>query len=178
MLKMKNDNGVTLTALVVTIIVLMIILTISVDLGVSSINSTKDRKLQAELEMVQQACISEYTKAKQMGLLESADIATKQPANFIGKHIQVGSLPTLSTGWVLSTEPTVSYKWYFEVDPDKLEELDILDSEYTYIINYYTGEVYNVTKRESSEHVPLYIKSVTTHPEDSSGDTTSFVDSF
>lgn len=172
MLKMKNQRGVTLTGLVVTIIVLMIITSISVNLGVDSISSTRDRKLQAELEMVQQACISEYTKAMQLGFLENA---TTKPANFIGTEVAVSSLPSVTGAWVLTTEPAEKYKSYYRLTPEDLEKLDILNSEHTYIVNYYTGEVYNETKKNTSENVPLYIKAkaVTAIPDDS--DTQNYV---
>lgn len=166
MLKMKNQNGVTLTALVVTIIVLMIILSISVNLGTDSISETKDRKLQAELEMVQQACISEYTKAMQLGYIEKP---TVKPANFEGTEIAISSLPSVTGAWSLTEEPTEKYKKYYRLTPEDLEKLDILNSEHTYIVNYYTGEVYNETKKNTSEHIPLYIKSksVTSIPDES-----------
>lgn len=173
MLKIKNENGITFIILVVTIIVLMILLSVSVDFGINSLDSTRDKKLQAELEIVQQICISEYTKAKQLGFLEDT---TTVPANFIGTKVEVSNLPELSDGWVLNSEPTEAYKNYFRLTPEDLEQLNILNSEYTYIVNYYTGEVYNETKENSSEDVPLYIKSVNTHQRDDTADSTSFVD--
>lgn len=173
MLKIKENNGVTLTALVITIIVLMIILSITINLGMDSINSTKDRKLQAELEIVQQACISEYTKAKELGYLEKDEI----PSNFVGTEVPFSSLPTNSKGWALTGSETEKYKKYFRLTPEDLEILSILNSEHTYIVNYYTGEVYNETKKNSSEGVPLYIRSVSEHQTDSSAsDNTNFVD--
>lgn len=173
MLKMKNQCGITLISLAVTVIVLMIILNITVNSGKDSINSTRDRKMQAELEMIQQACISEYTKAKQLGYLENS---TQVPANFVGTIIDVENLPEQSIGWFFDNNPEEAYKKYFELTPEDLEVLNILNSDYTYIVNYYTGEVYNETKENSSEQTPLYIKSVITNQENSSGDTTSFTD--
>lgn len=175
MLKMRNEKGVTLTALSVTIIVLMILLSITVNLGVDSINSTKDRKLQAELEMVQQACISEYTKAKELGYLKSSGI----PENYVGEKISASSLPSLTTGlsWVYdsSSEPSEDYKKYYRLTKDDLTSMNILNSEHTYIVNYYTGEVYNETKRVTSEGVSLYIQSVESHQTEDKTDTSSFV---
>ena len=172
MLKIRDEKGVTLTVLAVTIVVLMILVSVTVDLGVSSINSTKDRKLQAELEMVQQACISEYTKAKELGYLNTSGT----PANFIGDIISPTNLPSLTSGlaWTFTSYPTgfPDYKKYYELDKDDLTSMNILNSEHTYIVNYYTGEVYNKTKKVSSSNVSLYIKSVTTHQSTDSTDTT------
>lgn len=172
MLKIKNENGVTLVLLVVTIIVLLILAGISINMGLDSVDSTKDRKLQAELETVQQACITEYTKAKQLGYLENPE---ERPANFIGTEIPYSSLPTLSTGWALNSEPTEAYKKYFSLSKENLENLGIKNSGSEYIVNYYTGEVYNTTAQNSSENIPLYIKSVETHQTENNADTSSFV---
>lgn len=181
MQKIKNEKGITLAALVVTIIVLMIILSISIGTGMSSVKNTKDRKFQAELQVVQQACISEYTKAKQLGyLVDNSTI----PLNFVGTPIDVlTEYPNVS--WVLNNADTaIGYKKYFSLDSKDLEFLSIRKtellgiqkSEYEFIVNYYTGEVYNKTIRETSKHIPLYIKSVETHQTDNNNDNTSFVD--
>ena len=166
MQKMKNQKGITLTALIITIIVFMIILSITVNIATNSIDYTKDRKMQAELEMIQQACISEYTKAKKLGYLENS---TEVPANFVGKEIPVENLPVQSYGWFFNNNPEEAYKKYFELTPEDLEVLNISDSNNTYIVNYYTGEVY-------SEGISLYRKPANTHHEESSEDTTSFTD--
>ena len=177
MLKINNENGITLIALVVTIMVLMILTTITVQLGDESITSARDRKLQAELELVQQACISEYTKAKQLNYLDDSNMDIP-PANFVGNMLS--GLPSTSyTGWLLTNvilEP--AYKHYFELTPQNLEELGILNAEDMYIINYYTGEVYNKTKTKTSTGADLYIKSVEEHEgETTSVDDTTFVES-
>ena len=173
MLKMKNENGITLAVLVVTIIILLILAGISINLGVDSIDSTKDRKLQAELEVVQQACMVEYTKAKQLNYLKED---SSVPENFIGEGVSVSNLPNISPeSWVFTEEQTAGYKKYFRLNPQNLKKIGIQDAEHTYIVNYYTGEVYNETKK-TSENLPLYIKSVSSHQTDDNTDTSSFVD--
>ena len=144
-------------------------------LGEESVNHSEDRKLQAELEMVQQACITEYTKARQLNYLkENASV----PENFIGTVVPVSSLPTsVGVTWLLtSSDVTSGYKNYFRLTPSDLEKLSIFNSDYTYIINYYTGEVYNETEIYSSENIPLYIKSVATYQTDNMQDTGNFID--
>lgn len=172
MLRIKNEKGITLMILVITIIVLLILASISINLGDDSIDSTKDRKLQAELEIVQQACVTEYTKAKKLGYLDNT---TETPANFIGEQVNVSEIQTIYDNWVLSEEPTEYYKKYYRLEPENLKLLGLENSKSTYIVNYYTGEVFNETKK-TSEDLPLYIKSVTTHKTEDSIDNTSFVD--
>ena len=175
MQKMKNSKGVTLIVLVITIIVLLIIAGISINLGIDSLDDSVDKKLKSELILVQQACIVEYTKAKQLGYLENI---TVKPDNFIGTEISISDLPDFennSDEWLLEEEPSEKYKEYFELDPEDLDKLGILDSEYTYIVNYYTGEVYNKTIKVSSEGENLYIKSTATHQTNENEDDTNFV---
>ena len=156
MLKIKNEKGITLIVLAITIFVLMIILSISINFGTNSVEFTKDKKLKSELEMLQQACISEYTKAKELGYLEDANT---KPANFVGTEVTVANLPVQSDGWVLNSEPIEVYKKYFRLTPKDLGLLNILNTEYTYIVNYYTGEVYNETVQVNSAGNALYISS-------------------
>lgn len=158
MQKIKNEKGVTLVALVITVIVTIMIASIGVNIGLDSINSTKDRNLQAELEIVGQAAITEYTKAVELGYLND----TPYPSNFVGTVVSASALPIRPSGegWALptATEDATTYKSYFRLTPDDLQKLDIANSEHTYIINYYTGEVFNETKQKASNGADLYIK--------------------
>ncbi len=178
MLKMKNENGITLVVLVVTIIVMLIIAGISINMGTDSVNSTRDRKYQGELEVIQQACITEYTRAKKLGYLVEDSETVNPPANFVGTMLTYSDISGIDFGKTVSSdgrscfllngnqaiiegnENYRAYKNYFRVDSKQLEQLGVLDAEDTYIINYYTGEVYNETKKVSSEGYPLYIISV------------------
>lgn len=171
MQKIKNEKGVTLSGLVVTIIVLIIILGISLNLSLDSIDQTKDRQLQAELEIVQHAAVTEYTKANQLGYLESNEM----PSNFVGTEVTVSNLPK-GISWVITTDPTEKYKAYYELQPEDLSKIDVVNSEYVFIVNYYTGEVYNKTEETTSEGVPLYIKATNESHNELEEDTTSFND--
>ncbi|MBR3697400.1 MAG: hypothetical protein IKM97_03950 [Clostridia bacterium] len=173
MLKIKNENGISLIVLVVTIIVLFIIFSVTINIGTESIYSSKDKKLMAEIEIVQQACISEYEIANKLGYLENPSTV---PANFVGTEVLVANLPSITGKWVIETEPLEAYKKYFRLNPYELEQLGIKNSEDTYIVNYYTGEVYNETVRETSDNVLLYIKSLSSNQVQKQIDNTSFVD--
>ena len=168
MLKIKKSSGITLVSLVVTIIVLMIILGITVNISLDSIEDTRKQKLEAELNIIQHACITEYTKAKKLGYMDNFKENLEDnniPPNFVGEYIKVSDLNS-NIDWVINSEleKSEAYKGYFRLTPDDLKLLTISDSEYTYIVNYYTGEVYNETKNDSS----LYIKSGVSHIEEES----------
>jgi type II secretory pathway pseudopilin PulG len=179
MQKIKSKQGVTLVALAVSIVVMLILSGVSINIGVGSVNSTKDRNLQSELQMVQQVTITEYTKALELGYIKEGDTTTI-PANFIGTRVDSISGITLSNGnkWYFQDNPSdaVGYKSYFRVTPTDLKKLNVLNTEHTYIINYYTGEVYNETKEKSSSGDDLFIKSNKSTVTEKDNDTTSFVD--
>lgn len=177
MQKMRNEKGITLTALVITIIVFTLLTSVSINIGTDSINSTKDRNLQSELQIVEQAAISEYSKAVELGKIHEG--TNDIPSNFVGEKISGVPAITLSNGnsWYFASNPNEAkgYKSYFRLTPELLEKLEIKNSEHTYIINYYTGEVYNETKQKASTGEDLYIKAnkaTITMPTD---DNTSFV---
>ena len=104
MQKMKNEKGITLTALVITIIVFTILAGTTIKMGMDSVNSTRDRNLQSELQIVEQAAISEYSKAVELGKIEEGVI----PNNFIGEPISGIPTITLNNGnnWYFSSNPS------------------------------------------------------------------------
>ena len=58
----RNDKGITLAALVITIIVLLILASIAVYTGTDSIKDAKENILISEVEMVQHAALERYTQ--------------------------------------------------------------------------------------------------------------------
>ena len=52
------------------------------------------------------------------------------------------------------------YKKYYLLTPEDLINIGIQDSKYSYIINYYTGEVMNADKFKISSGNLLYVKGV------------------
>ena len=172
MQKIKNEKGITMAILVVTIIVLLVLLGATLDIGLNSLKETRSKRLELELEMVQQATISEYTKAKQLGYTSEP---TVRPPNFVGTKVEVANLPK-NISWQISEEPAEEYKAYYELDPGELEKLEILNSEFTYIANYFTGEVYNKTRRATPMRELLYITATSNVHREKEPDNESFND--
>lgn len=167
----KNKKGITLVALTITIIVLLMLAGITISLGSDSINESRDKKLLAEVEMIQQAAITEYTKASQLGLLGTGTI----PSNFVGTTVSVSSLNAL-INWEVTADEILAdiSKSYFRLTQDNLADLNITSStSYTFIVNYYSGEVYNESKK-TSEDETVYISGSNADRLTDSGDTTSF----
>lgn len=151
MYKFKTQKGITLVSLVITIIILLIISSIGINFGISGINSTKDSKLESELNMVQHAILEQYTKYK----------TTKDIVYLVGNKVQKEQLNgiTQELGITLVNIPdTYSNKDYYKLDKASLKEIGIQDTNDEYIINYISGEVINITKKRLSNNTPLYTK--------------------
>lgn len=166
---MKNENGITLSALVITIIVIFILASISINYGVDTLNESKAKTLEASLEMVEQAVAEQYVKATELNLL-NVKTTSEQPATFVGTIIKANDLPKIAGSDSIvfqkkeelagKTNADITYaESYYRLTPTELEKLKIEsddDTKYTYIVNYSTGEVYNETKQKTSLGKTLY----------------------
>ena len=166
---MKNENGITLSALVITIIVIFILASISINYGVDTLNESKAKTLEASLEMVEQAVAEQYVKATELNLL-NVKTTSEQPATFFGTIIKANDLPQIAGSDSIvfqkkeelagKTNADITYaESYYRLTPTDLEKLKIEsddDTKYTYIVNYSTGEVYNETKQKTSLGKTLY----------------------
>ena len=84
----RGNKGITLIALVITIIVLLIITGISIRGGNSSLKTARGNKLFAELDMVQHCCLerySEYNLTKDSSLLKGT-VVTSEEASSIASN--------------------------------------------------------------------------------------------
>ena len=166
---MKNENGITLSALVITIIVIFILASISINYGVDTLNESKAKTLEASLEMVEQAVAEQYVKATELNLL-NVKTTSEQPATFVGTIVKANDLPQIAGSDSIvfqkkeelagKTNADITYaESYYRLTPTDLEKLKIEsddDTKYTYIVNYSTGEVYNETKPKTSLGKTLY----------------------
>lgn len=151
MYKFKTQKGITLISLVITIIILLIISSIGINFGINGINSTKDSKLEAELNMVQHAVLEQYAKYK----------TTKDMVYLVGNKVSEEQLRGITSelGITLVNIPdTYSNKDYYKLDKASLKEIGIQETTDEYIINYISGEVINITQKRLSNNTPLYTK--------------------
>lgn len=162
---MKNENGITLSALVITIIVIFILASISINYGVDTLNESKAKTLEASLEMVEQAVAEQYVKATELNLLDVKTTSDQpQPSTFVGTIVKASELPKINDSLdfqkkdYLESKTDITYaESYYKLTSTDLEKLKIeSDDDYTYIVNYSTGEVYNATKKQTSLGKTLY----------------------
>jgi type II secretory pathway pseudopilin PulG len=170
---MKNYKGVTLIALVITVIVLLIIASITINYGVSTLHEVANNKIESELSMVQEAVMQQYALAKskdELGMIAttiSANTAleedTSRPQSLLGTRIaNVSTITNIGfetplINYNTTNQSNLTYEqYYYQLNADDLKSLGIeKDSDETasddttvkelkYIVNYSTGEIFDV----------------------------------
>lgn len=158
--KIKQEKGVTLIILIIVVVSLMILAAVSINMGTFNVDSTLDSKLEGELKMVQYAVFQQYAKYKTT--LDESNIITgsegitynnEEITDFMNEKYNKTPVYTVK-------ENDEKYKKYYLLSKKDLVNIGIQDSEYSYIINYYTGEVMNADKFKTSTGNPLYIKGI------------------
>jgi type II secretory pathway pseudopilin PulG len=148
----RKNQGITLVALVITIIILLIIAGISVTGTIRGIDETNESKQISELYMIQHAILERYTKSQ----------LTKE--ELPGTQIQKNEVQGIIDEINLKTENTITLKGnetdYKELTQLDLENLGIENVTDTYIVNYKTGEVINATTQKTKSGKALYTYSV------------------
>lgn len=158
--RMKNNKGITLIALIITIVVLLIIAGISISGGITGIEEANDNRTMTELEKVQHAITQRYSKFE----------LTKDTSLIVGTKID--DLPTIPTptgetkaptwkvfqvtsGATVSTHPE---RKYYRLSKSDLENLGLTGNENgsSYIVNYYSGEIFDENKKQTSKGTVLY----------------------
>ena len=156
MIKIKNEKGITLIALAITIIVLLILASITVYTGKESITQSKINILLSEVQMVQHAALERYTKEETFSYDNypgTKKYTTSQEIlNEIGELKNDQKLKEIITN--------TSAQNYYYLTPEDLEELNITNTENSYIINYKLGIAINVTKpyTQAGDAVYVYAK--------------------
>ena len=143
---MKNEKGVTLMALMVTVIVLFILSGIALNYSVSNQKDFKDNKLEIELLTVRQAVAEQYEKAKALNRLEKKT----DDEIWVGTRVSDISKVERPDGkdFLLSKfEYPEDYYYRLTKKKGEFEKLGISNVSNTYIVNYKTKEVYNETRQ-------------------------------
>lgn len=141
----KNEKGVTLVALVVTIVVVLIIAGISVGYAMNNQNQASDSSLISEMNMIQNAILQRKTKAE----------LTKDDSQLVG----TAKTKAEAESELGDTNITLQGYNYKTITPDQFKDLGITNVSDTYLVDYYTGEVFNITKKTTSTGEALYVYS-------------------
>ncbi len=147
---LKNQRGITIISLVITIIVLIIVSGIGITMGTEAITTSQDSKLTSELLMVQHAVLEQYTKYQ----------TTKDIAYLVGNKMEKEEVQQVAEnlGVTLVAIPqNYSHQDYYRLDKASLRQIGIQDTDDEYIVNYISGEVINITKQTTSKKNALYV---------------------
>lgn len=153
--KMKKENGVTLIALVVTIIVLLILAGISIKVGTQNIKEAKNTSVLAEVSMVQHAALERYTKETMTGNNHFPGVQKYTSMDQIKNEILQLKNDAKLLEILENTKESVSDYYYLQ--QEDIEELGITKSESSYIINYKLGIVINVTTQITGNGESVYV---------------------
>ncbi len=159
----KSQKGITLVALVVTVIVLLILAGIGIgELSNNNedITQTKDTMSLAELNKVQQVVIENYLKYMQIknehiltGVGQKIDEEKYNEINNILKQIS-------NNEFQLKDYSDNTDESYYMLNGDDLKSLGLqnIHNNDVYVVNYSTGEVFNYTQKKTAAGEILYIK--------------------
>lgn len=149
----RNEKGVTIVALIVTIIVLLIIAGITIGNGMEGAEVAEDNKLLTELNMVQHAVLQRYTKVS----LTKQDVPGDKIESY--SNIVVEELKNEIELKIAETDYTNldKYEYYYKLNSEHLENLGVTNTTDTYIVNYSTGEVINETQKKTKSGELLYV---------------------
>ncbi len=185
----KNEKGITLVSLMLTVILMLMLAGVGIRVTFSGIKNVENNQLKAELGIVRQAIIEQYSLAEATNQIKIS--VTKETVSFWrGKRIENFSEIQLPEESLVKENSEVQefYRkrnqydcqyqedYYYRLNPEMLSQIGIAEAKYTYIVNYKTGEVYNETKQMTSNSNLLYLPSTVYENHSKTEDNTSFND--
>lgn len=144
---LRNNKGITIIVLVITIIVMLIIAGVTIATGITGTEEAKSNSLVTELNMVSHAVLERYTKASLTKEQYPGTITAETDLNTMKTAIESNGI----------TLKGISTEYYTLTPDDGLKKLGIINTADTYIVNYKTGEVFNLTQKTTKIGALLYI---------------------
>lgn len=148
-MNIRENKGITLVALVITVVLLLIISGISITGTLRGNEETEEATQITELNMIQHAILERYTKAQLTKETLPGTVIEKAQVQTIIEEINSASGESIN---LKGTE-------YRELSTSDLEKLGITDEKDTFIVNYKTGEVINTSTKVTKSGKALYIYS-------------------
>ena len=154
---LKNEKGITLLALVITMIILMILVGITINIGKNGITESREDAMLSELGIVQNAILQRKTKADLTGENYPGETITEANINLEETIEEINNNRTSGEEEISRKDSDDSHYYFLSTENGGLEQLGITNSEDAYIVNYETGEVINYTTKLTGTGKPLYI---------------------
>ncbi len=159
---MKKNNGITLVALIITVVVLIILAGITIGRmsgNKGALKTANDEMFLYELNEIQQAVLELKIKYNQTGALsyfEGTKITREQANNYLQEIVEESG-HELNLALQESEDTSSDITSYYKLLKKDLKHMGLANSDDEYIVNYSTGEVFNITTKTTSDNKPLYI---------------------
>lgn len=154
---LNNEKGITLLALVITMIILMILVGITINISKNGIKESREDAMLSELGIVQNAILQRKTKADLTGENYPGEPITEANINLEDTIEEMNDNRVSGEEEISRKDHDDSHYYFLSTENGGLEELGITNSEDAYIVNYETGEVINYTTKLTGTGKPLYI---------------------
>ena len=153
----NKEKGITLLALVVTIIMLIILASTIVNIGQNEIKESEENARLSELGIVQNAILQRKTKADLTDEDYPGETIIEANINLEKTIEEINNNRASGEEEIIKKDDDNSNYYFLSTENGGLEELGITNSEDAYIVNYETGEVINYTTKLTETGKPLYI---------------------
>lgn len=153
----NKEKGITLLALVVTIIMLIILASTIVNIGQNEIKESEENAKLSELGIVQNAILQRKTKADLTDEDYPGETIIEANINLEKTIEEINNNRESGEEEIIKKDDDNSNYYFLSTENGGLEELGITNSEDAYIVNYETGEVINYTTKLTETGKPLYI---------------------
>ena len=153
----NHEKGITLLALVITIVVLIILASITINIGKDGIKESKENTMLSELGMVQNAILQRKTKVDLTNETYPGETITEANINLEETIQEINDNRASGEEEISRKDSDDSHYYFLSTENGGLEELGITNSEDAYIVNYETGEIINYTTKLTGTGKPLYI---------------------
>lgn len=163
---MREEKGITLIALVITVIVLIILIGVSIGAagGMNGdISKTQDVVAMSNINKVQQGVLEAYVGYKKTGnvnYLKGEKVSYADAKNIEEEFQKISEVITLKQREydLLTVDPG---DCYYKVDKRQLKTMGMTNLSNTeeYMVNYATGEVFNLNMKKTVGGIPLYVDS-------------------
>ena len=154
---MDHEKGITLLALVTTIIVLIILVSTIVNISQNGIKESKEDTMLSELGIVQNAILQRKTKADLTDEDYPGETIIEANINLEKTIEEINNNRASGEEEIIKKDDDNSNYYFLLTENGGLEELGTTNSEDAYIVNYETGEVINYTTKLTETGKTLYI---------------------
>lgn len=163
--QMKTNKGITLIALVITVIVILIIAAVTLFSGTQALKDAKKDAKISELNMLKQMLLENYTKyltTKNDEYIWGTRITNISEVQNIVEEINNKSVQQVDLKIKNYENNGDITQYYYKLNATELKKLGVTLTDYKetineeFIVNYKSGEVINISQQITGDGTPLY----------------------